>query len=390
MIRAPVTGLREPGLGGSGPVGGSSVRFGGGLVLGRLRQAEQRHEGIVGAGPGVVARQQPDQAVEVAVERRVQVHLHAEVLDHRDALGARDPFGDSPQQCLLDAADAGVGGNGDAPQRLGHLRIARRVLVDPRLRHQAVLHEDGRQGRQAPGVGARTHREVEIRHRGGLAAPRIDDDEGARRVVLDLAQDHPRARETVRLPRVLADEHGHLAVLEIAVDAGAHHLPLHPCLAGLLLGERIGAELHPQRLERAVRVRGAEVVALVSPAVIEDALAAMLRADRRKLLRDFADGGGPVDPLVCSVGSPAQRTVQPVRAVLVVVQPLRLLAHVALRDRMRLVAADANDPAPVRLHLEAAIHGAESARGLLPTSRFRFAHPTSPSVVLRRGILRFG
>ena len=61
-----------------------------------------------------------------------------------------------------------------------------------------------------------------------------------------------RAREAVRLPRVLADEHGDLAVLEIAMVAGAEHLALHPEFAGFLLRQRVRAVLHTERLEQRI------------------------------------------------------------------------------------------------------------------------------------------
>ena len=97
--------------------------------------------------------------------------------------------------------------------------------------------------------------------------------------MFDRLQQRPRARETVRLPRVLADEHRDFAMLEIAVDAATHHLALHPRFAGLLLGERIGAVLDAERLQRAVGVGRAEVIALAAAAVVQDRVAAVLVAD---------------------------------------------------------------------------------------------------------------
>ncbi len=340
----------------------------------RLRQAEQWHEGVVRAGPGVVARQEPHQPVQVTVERGVQVHLHAEVLDHRDAAGTRDPFGRPTQQRLLDAAGPRKVRHGDPLQGLGDGRKSSGVLVDPLPCHQSVLNDDRRQGREAPRIGARTNGEVEVRHLGRLAAPRVDDDHGARGVVLNLAQDDPCAREAVGLPGVLADEHGHLAVLEVAVDARAHHLALHPRLAGLLLRERVGAVLHAQGLERGVGISGAQVVSLAAAAVVQDALAAVAQTDGRQLLRDFANGRWPVDGFVGSVRAPSHRRVQPVGAVLVVVHALGLLADVSLRHRMGLVAPDAHDSTTLDLHLQAAVQRADDAGGLLPDGGFRRAH----------------
>lgn len=59
---------------------------------------------------------------------------------------------------------------------------------------------------------------------------------------------------------------------------------------------------------------------------------------------------------------------------LVVIEPARLLAQVAPRRRVRLVAARAHDMAPVvaaELHLDAAVALAEYAGGLLPVIAHR-------------------
>ena len=118
-------------------------------------------------------------------------------------------------------------------------------------------------------------RQVIVRHLGSLAPARIDDDQRALRVLLDVAEYDAGAGKAVRLPGVLADEDRDLAMLEIAVHAGAEHLALHPEFPGFLLRQRIGAELVTDRLQETVGVGAAEVVALSAAAVIENALAAV-------------------------------------------------------------------------------------------------------------------
>ena len=120
-------------------------------------------------------------------------------------------------------------------------------------------------------------------------------------------------------------------MLEVAVHAGTEHLALDPELAGLFLGQGVGAVLHPEGLQRAVAVGAAEVVALRAAAVVEDAFAAMPALDGEEFLRHLADRRVPVDGFVAAIGAPAHRRVQAVGAVLVVVHALRFLADVALR-----------------------------------------------------------
>src|SRR5207244_2126153 len=103
-------------------------------------------------------------------------------------------------------------------------------------------------------------------------AARIDDDDRARRVLRDVLERQPRVREAVRLPRVLADEQGDLAVLEIPAHRGAEHQAVHPGLAGFLLRDRARAELRTECAQRRRAVEAAEVVALAAAAVVEDRL----------------------------------------------------------------------------------------------------------------------
>ena len=260
----------------------------------------------------------------------MQVHLHAQVFDHRHALGPRDALGHLAQQGDVDAAGLGAVGHRDALQDLGHAGVAGGVLGQPLLGDQTFLDQDRCQCGQAPRIGARAHGEVVVRHLGGLAAARVDDDHRAIRVLLDLAQDHPCAREAVRLERVLAQEDRDLGVLEVAMHAGAHHLALDPGFAGLLLRQGVGAVDHAQGLDGAVGIGAAEVVALAAAAVVEDAGAAVLGFDGGQLFGDLPDGGGPVDVFVAAVGAPPLRAGDAVGAVLIEVHALRLLADVAL------------------------------------------------------------
>ena len=78
-----------------------------------------------------------------------------------------------------------------------------------------------------------------------------------------------------------------------------------------------------------------------------------------------------------AVGTAAERGREPVPVLAVPLQPLRLLAEVALRSRVGAVAAHFDDAAAVGRDLEPTVHVAENARGLLPAligHRFLLCH----------------
>ena len=222
MTGAPVTGVRP-----SGPA------------------AEQRPHPrvqVLAARLGEVAGQDPEQLVEVRAERAVRRLLDAEVLEDGDAVGGRDPprgaRGSAPHRRRSAArsrrsaprASASRTGS-DAVDVLGEEGVVQQVLLHERrrsaARHQASLPGRTRRWKSASLAVSVTHR--------------VDDDHRALGVLGDLAQHDPGAREALRHPRVLADEHRHLGVLELAARVTAVELRVDPRLAGLLLGEGAGA-----------------------------------------------------------------------------------------------------------------------------------------------------
>ena len=118
--------------------------------------------------------------------------------------------------------------------------------------------------------------------------------------------------------------------------ASTHDSPVFSCASAL---ERYRA---PSAAQERAAVGAAEVVALAAAAVVEDRLAAVLVADAREAAprprRSPCPSRSPR-----SVPSARRRSgdVSRCAAVLVVVEPHRLVARVALRAGMRLVAADA-------------------------------------------------
>jgi hypothetical protein len=192
------------------------------------------------------------------------------------------------------------------------------------------LHDDAQQRREAPGVGARLDRQVIVGHGRGFAAPWVDDNELARRVLLDLFEDDAGAGEAMRLPGVLADEQCHLGVLEVRMRAAGEHLALHPKLAGFFLRQCIRAPGLAQGLEKGVGVHAAQMVALAATAVVDDAFVAVPGTDGLELVGDFANRHLPRDGLIAAIWTPAHRRSKSVSAILIEVEPLRLFAQVAL------------------------------------------------------------
>ena len=123
------------------------------------------------------------------------------------------------------------------------------MLGQELLVEQLFLDQHTQQRGQAERVHPGPDLEVEVRECRRLRAPGIDHDQGPVRVLGDLLQDNARAREAVRVPGVLADEHRHLGALEVGsrVAAGAPEQPaVDPGLARLLLGERVRHVAHAE------------------------------------------------------------------------------------------------------------------------------------------------
>src|SRR5579863_295298 len=205
-----------------------------------------------------------------------------------------------------------------------------------------------------------------IRHVRSFGAARIDHDQRAVRVGRNVAQNRTRALKAMRLPWILTDENRGLGLLVAAAEAGPEKLMVHPKLAGLFLRQRVGAEHGTERAPSGSTVTAAQMIALAAAAVIEDARAAVGVAHPFEACGNLANRGVPVDFLEGAVGTPPQRRSQPITAVLVIVNPLRFLAGIALRRDVIAISAHASDMTPVELHFDPAVHAAQNANGLLP------------------------
>ena len=116
---------------------------------------------------------------------------------------------------------------------------------------------------------------MDVGHLRGVGDHRVDDDHRAAGILGDLVEHDAGAREALRHPRVLADEHRHLGVFELAAGVTAVEVGVDPRLTGLLLRERVGAVVRTEHLEERAAVSAAEMVALPAAAVVEDLVAAV-------------------------------------------------------------------------------------------------------------------
>ena len=374
--RSPATGLRRRALR---------------IELGGVR-LDQRHHGrgdVLAAGVGEVAGEHPHQLLQVADQRRVPVHLDAEVLERGDARRRGHPPRRPANEVLVDTGDRAVLGDVERGEAGVDLVTPVGVLGEPGVGVQALLDDDRDHRGEQPRVPPRRDTEVEVGQLGRLGDPRVDHDHRAAGVVGDRLQRRAGVGHAVALVRVLADDEGDLALVELTAHRVAEHRPVDQHLAALLLGDRAGAEPAAEPLVQRRPVRTAQVVALAAAAVIEDLVAAVGVTHRRQPRGHLAHGGVPVDLLERAVGPAAQRVEHPLAtAVLVVVEAQRLLARVALRGRVVLVATDPLERVPVgaEAHLDAAVALAQDARRLVPDRRVGggLAHVVVPWVVSSR------
>ena len=188
---------------------------------------------------GEVAGQDPQHLVQIGDQRAVRRLLNAEVLEHRNACRTGNPAGSGAQQLGVDAAALGEVVDVHCAQRVPDRFDAGHMLGEKRLVAKVFLNQDRGQRADAPRIGAGPHPQVEVGHFGGVGQYRVDDDHGPLRILRDVLQHGACARETLRHPRVLPDEHRHLGVLELAAGMSAVELCVDPELAGLLLRQGV-------------------------------------------------------------------------------------------------------------------------------------------------------
>ena len=328
-----------------------------------------------------VAGENPQQLVQIRAQGAVGCLLNTEVFEHRHAARGADAPRGGPQQLLVHPAVLRIVTDRYFAQRVAHGVDAMHVLREKCFVTEAFLNQNGGQSGQTPRVGTRPHPQVEVGHLRGVGEYRVDHDHRPRRVFGDLVEHHPRPRETLRHPRVLPDEHRHLGLLELTACVAAVQMRIDPRFARFLLRQRIGTVARPEGLQECAAIGSAQMVALPAAAIVEDLVSTVGVADVLESFGDLDNRCVPVDLLVASVCPSSHRRGQPGAVVLVVVQPQRLVAGVALRTRMLLVAPDAGQRAILDLHDDAAVAFAQDACGRLPISGHRgdpFLGPQHP------------
>ena len=352
------------------------------------QQAADAGHRVLPTGDGEVPGEQPHELLQIADQRRVAVHLHAEILERSDARRRRDAPRGRPHQRLVDAADLAVPGDRHLTQRGQHVLDTGGVPRQPCTIDEPLVDEHGSHRRDEPRIATGPHPQVEVGHRRGLGDPWIDHDHRPVRVGGDRLQGGAGVRDAVGDPRVLAHEQRHLAVLEVAAQRNAEHLAHDQHLAGLLLRDGVRLEPGTERGERRRAIDATQVVSLPAAAVVDDRLTSVGIPHGGQPLGHLADRRVPVDLLVRPVRPPAQRAQQPLTApVLVVVEAQRLLAGVALRRRMGLVASDPFEGPAVAAEtdLHPAVALTQDARRLMPLGHGR-SPVASSSVVLSGSI----
>ena len=332
-------------------------------------ERHQRGGDVLGALLAEVAGEQPDQAVQVADQGGVPVHLHPEVFEAGDALAVRDHEGRAANQGLLDPGARAVVGDGHRRQRGAHGFDAVGVRVEEGAVEEVFVHEDGGHRGEQPGVAAGLDLQVDVGELGGLGAPGVDDDHRAVRIARDLLEGDPGAWDRVGEPRVLAEEHRDVAVLEVATGVGAEHAVTDPELAGLLLGEGVAAVTRAERAAGGAGVGAGQVIALSAATVVENRLSAVGIADVGQTLGHLADGRVPVDGLEGAVVAATEWRGEAVGAVLVEIELVGLLAGVAPGRRVLAIAPEAHQLAavvPTELDLDAAVALTQDAGRLSP------------------------
>src|SRR5829696_6891880 len=103
------------------------------------------------------------------------------------------------------------------------------------------------------------------------------------------------------------------------------------------------------------------MVTLPAAAVVEDLVSAVGIGNALEARGNLGNRSVPVNFLVAAVRTPAHGRGQPVAVVLIVVQSQRLVAGVALRGGMVLVAADLDEVTAVDLHDDATVALAQDA-----------------------------
>src|SRR5262249_30705514 len=127
-------------------------------------------------------------------------------------------------------------------QDLTDLFESERVSVEKISVLTTTMQNQGEYRTQEERIRPGTDLEMEIRHLSHFRAARVDDQQLAVRVFFNLIDEVARVAEAVREPRITADHHQQIAVLNVLAGVcrlGAKEQPIDPEVASLFLREGI-------------------------------------------------------------------------------------------------------------------------------------------------------
>ena len=111
----------------------------------------------MGTGLGEVAGEQPQQLFQITAQCGVEPHLHAQVFEHRHAVGGPDHARRGPQLRFINAARSGVLTHRHILQRAEHVIHTIGMVGQPGGVVQLLLGNDCSKSRQTPCIGARSY-----------------------------------------------------------------------------------------------------------------------------------------------------------------------------------------------------------------------------------------
>ena len=308
--------------------------------------------------------EQPDQPGVEGRERRL---LDAQVEEDGRRLGR----GEAPRGLgdLLDAESAALPHLGDVhglescPYRLeaggapGHERLV----------GESLAHDHGGERQQQVDVGAGPYPEMAVRPTGGLGLPRIDHHQRAAGLVHEALQGVGRIVAAVGDLRVGPHDEEEARVLGVGMEerggGSAEHPLVEEVVLRLLLREGVEPAARAERAQEADTVGAVHVVALSADADQRDRTGRVPVPDLAQPAGDLADRRVPGDALERPVRTAAQRVLGALRVAHVGPDAERLVADVALGDRVALVGAHLDDLAVPHVDAQPAVVAAQHARG---------------------------
>ena len=196
---------------------------------------------VLRTGFAKVPTQYPDQLLKVADESGVVIHLDAQILEHRHALGVRNRFYGPLDLGDTHACMCAVLSDRDVAKGLDDVTEACCIVGDPRLRIAFVLQQHGHHGGKQPRISAGLHPQMDVSHFCCFCHDRVYHDHGLGRILAEVLQKSARAGYAVRVPGVFTKEKRNVAVVEVALYHGSKHLAVYPEFTCFLLRQGAGA-----------------------------------------------------------------------------------------------------------------------------------------------------